>query len=222
MAQTQTSDKNRWLLIVSVMALGLISLVQHGCDSDSSNVFVPASPSIPTTPPLPSAITAVSPLPNSETALVSTLVTATFSDDMNSTTLTSSSFALTTSGDPVTAVVSYDATTRTAILRPGEDLISATEYRATISATVEDAAGGNPLTSDYVWSFVVSPATTLVSRDALTVVGNDVSARSAIDASGRYIVFESEATNLSDTATTLNRNHIYRKDTVSGEVVLVS
>lgn len=122
----------------------------------------------------------------------------------------------------MTAVVSYDAATRTAILTPGEDLLSTTEYRATVSATVEDATGGNPLTTDYVWSFVISPATALVSKDALGAVGNNVSALSAIDASGRFIVFESEATNLSAAATTLNRNHIYRKDAVSGEVVLVS
>lgn len=222
MAKSRSSDKNRWRLIISVMTLGLICLVQPGCNWGSSNSFVPASPTTPTIPTLPSAITAVSPLPNSETALVSTLVSVTFRDEMNGTTLTPSSFALTTGGTPITAVVSYDTATRTAILRPDSDLISATEYRATVSATVEDATGGNPLTSDYVWSFVISPATALVSKDTLAVVGNDVSSRSAIDASGRYVVFESEATNLSDAATTLNRNHIYRKDTISGEVVLVS
>ncbi|MGB5456529.1 MAG: Ig-like domain-containing protein [Gammaproteobacteria bacterium] len=222
MAQTQTSDKNRWLLIVSVMALGLISLVQHGCDSDSSNVFVPASPSIPTPPPLPSAITAVSPLQNSDTALVSALVSASFSNDMNGATFTTSTFTLTTGGAPVTANVSYDVTTKTATLTPASDLVTATEYRATISSVVEDAAGTRPLTADFVWSFTISPATALVSKDSNAVVGNDVSARSAIDASGRYIVFESEATNLASAATTFNRNHIYRKDTVSGEVVLVS
>jgi hypothetical protein len=222
MAQTKTSDKNRWLLIASVVMLGMISLVQPGCDCGSSNAFVPASPSTPTTPPLPSAITVLSPLQNSDTALVSSLVSASFSNDMNGTTITPSTFTLTTGGAPVTATVSYDMTTRTATLTPASDLVSATEYRSTISATVEDAAGGNPLTSDYVWSFIVSPATTLVSKDALAVVGNDVSARPAIDASGRYIVFESEATNLASALTTFNRNHIYRKDTLSGEVVLVS
>ncbi|NNJ97904.1 MAG: hypothetical protein HKP12_12180 [Gammaproteobacteria bacterium] len=222
MAKSRSSDKNRWGLIISVMTLGLICLVQPGCNWGSSNSFVPASPTTPTIPTLPSAITAVSPLPDSESALVSTLVSVTFRDEMNGTTLTPSSFALTTGGTPVTAVVSYDAATRTVILTPGSDLISATEYRATISATVEDVTGGNPLTSDYVWSFIISPATALVSKDTLAVVGNEASSRSAIDASGRYVVFESEATNLSDAATTLNRNHIYRKDTVSGEVVLVS
>jgi len=219
MAESRSSDSNRWLLIISVMTLGLISLVQPGCDCGTSNAFAPASPTTPTSPTipnLPSAITAVSPPPNSETALVSTTVSVIFSDDMDGTTLTSSSFTLTTGGTPITAVVSYDPTTRTAILRPDNDLLSAAEYRATVSATVEDASGGNPLTSDYVWSFVISPATTLVSKDAVAVVGNDKSARSAIDASGRFIVFESEATNLSAAATTLNRNHIYRKDTVTG------
>ena len=107
-------------------------------------------------------------------------------------------------------------------MTPSTDLLSATEYRATISASVENATGGNPLTTDFVWSFTISPATALVSKDLEAVVGNDVSTRSAIDASGRFVVFESEATNLVSAVTTLNRSHIYRKDTVSGDVVLVS
>ena len=62
----------------------------------------------------------------------------------------------------------------------------------------------------------------LVSKNTSGVTGNDLSRNSDIDSTGRYIVFESEATNLSAVATTLNRQHIYRKDTVTEEVVLVS
>lgn len=221
MAQTNPSDRNRWLLILSVVTLGLISLVQPGCNCGSSDAF--QTPPSTTPPPLPAGITTVAPTESSDSALVSTRVSATFSDDMNDTTITSSSFTLTTGGAPVDVTsVSYDATTKTAILTPAADLISATEYRATISASVENSAGENPLSTDFVWSFSISPATTLVSADSTRVVGNDVSAQSAINASGQYIVFESEATNLAKAATTLNRNHIYRKDTVSGEVMLVS
>ena len=124
--------------------------------------------------------------------------------------------------DKANTAVIYDEASRTAALVPAADLVSATEYSATISSTIENAAGENPLDSDYTWSFTISPITALVSKDSNAVVGNDVSAQSAIDAVGRYIVFESEATNLASAFTTLNRRHIYRKDTVSGEVVLVS
>jgi len=220
MTQTNPSDKNRWSLILPVLTLGLICVMQLGCDSNSSGSFVPSAPITPTLPP---AITAVFPPQNSDGALVSTLISATFSDDMNESTITTTSFTLTLGGVPVAvASVSYDAITRTATLTPDADLVSSSEYRATISSTVENSAGVTPLTADFVWSFSVSPTTALVSKDSDAVVGNDVSARSAIDASGRYIVFESEATNLASAFTTLNRNHIYRKDTVTAEVVLVS
>jgi len=219
MAQTQGPDRGRWLLIGSVMMLGLISLVQPGCDCGSSDTLVPPTP----TPTPPASITAVSPPQSSDTALVSTTVSATFSDDMNASTINTSTFTLSVGGAPVAlSAATYDEASRTAILVPASDLVSATEYRATISASVETASGENPLSSDYNWSFTISPVTALVSRDNNAVVGNDVSAQSAIDASGRYIVFESEATNLAAAFTTLNRRHIYRKDTVSGEIVLVS
>jgi hypothetical protein len=120
------------------------------------------------------------------------------------------------------AVINYNPANRTAFLDPNSDLISGAEYIARISTLVEDTGGNRPLVSDFVWSFTVTPATTLVSKDSDDAVGNDVSAQSAIDETGRYIVFESQATNLSDAATTFNRNHIYRKDTVTGEVLLVS
>jgi Tol biopolymer transport system component len=142
---------------------------------------------------------------------------------MNGSTVNTSTFTLTVGGMPVDlSAVVYDDASRTATLVPAADLVTATEYSAVISSTVENAVGENPLSSDYTWSFTISPITALVSKDSNAVVGNDVSAQSAIDASGRYIVFESEATNLAGAFTTLNRRHIYRKDTVSGEVVLVS
>ena len=78
------------------------------------------------------------------------------------------------------------------------------------------------MSTDYVWSFNTSNAMQLVSRNNNGVVSNDISGNSDIDSSGRYIVFESEATNLTSLATTFNRQHVYRKDTVTGEVLLVS
>ena len=211
MAQAKSPDRNRWSLITSVLMIGLIGLVQAGCNWGSSDSFSPAT------------IASVFPVQNSDTAPVNTNVVAFFGIDMNETTINDTTFTLTqTGGAPVTATVSYDPATRSATLDPDTDLISGTEYSATISSTVEDAAGNTPLTSDFVWSFTISQATELVSKDIDAVVGNDVSENSAIDGTGRYIVFESEATNLVTVFTTFNRSHIYRKDTITGEVLLVS
>ncbi|MGB5279056.1 MAG: Ig-like domain-containing protein [Gammaproteobacteria bacterium] len=217
MAQTYTAEKSRWWLIVPLMTLGLIYLAQSGCDSDPSNPFTPL-------PPLPSGITVVFPAPDSDNAQVSTIVSVRFDVDMSGTTINTSTFTLTVAGAPVdlTSVV-YDEVTRTATLTPAADLISDTEYNATLSSAIQTVAGDNPLTADFVWSFTTSPATFLVSKDSDAVVGNDVSLRSAIDATGRYIVFESNATTLTPgTTITRNRNHIYKKDTVTGDIVLVS
>jgi hypothetical protein len=210
MAQIHSSDRSRWLLIASALAIGLVSLVQIGCGDSSS------------TPP-PPTITEVYPQQSNDAALVSTFVAATFGVDMDDSTINSSTFTLTRSGGSVqAAVINYNPANRTAFLDPNSDLISGAEYIARISTLVEDTGGNRPLVSDFVWSFTVTPATTLVSKDSDGAVGNNVSKQSAIDETGRYIVFESQATNLSDAATTFNRNHIYRKDTVTGEVLLVS
>lgn len=210
MTPKKSSDRNRWSFITSVLMIGLISLVLPGCNWGSSDSFTSAT------------IASVFPVQNSDTALVSTNVIAFFGIDMNGPSV-ESSFTLTESGgtDQPAAVI-YDATTQSAILDPVTDLKSGTEYRATISSTVQDANGNTPLASDFVWSFTISQAAELVSKDIDGVVGNDLSANSAIDGTGRYIAFESEATNLVAAFTTFNRNHIYRKDIISGEVLLVS
>jgi Tol biopolymer transport system component len=211
MTQANPSDRGRWSFLASVVFIGLVSLVQPGCNWGSSDAFSPAT------------IASVFPVQNSDTAPVNTNVVVFFGIDMNETTINDTTFTLTqTGGAPVTATVSYDPATRSATLDPDTDLISGTEYSATISSTIEDAAGNTPLASDFVWSFTISQATELVSKDIDAVVGNDLSENSAIDGTGRYIVFESEATNLVTVFTTFNRNHIYRKDTITGEVLLVS
>jgi len=210
MTQVHSSHRSRWLLVASALVIGLISLVQIGC-GDSSSI------------PPPPTITEVYPPQSNDAALVSTFVSATFGIDMDDSTINSSTFTLTRVGaTEQAAVVNYNPANRTAFLDPNSDLISGAEYTARISTSVEDTGGDRPLVSDFVWSFSVTPATTLVSKDSDGAVGNDVSTQSAIDETGRYIVFESQATNLSDAATTFNRNHIYRKDSVTGELLLVS
>jgi hypothetical protein len=55
----------------------------------------------------------------------------------------------------VTGTVTYDAPTKTATLTPSANLASSTTYTATITIGVEDAAG-NPLASNYTWSFTTA------------------------------------------------------------------
>ncbi len=61
-----------------------------------------------------------------------------------------------------------------------------------------------------------------VSVNADGIEGNGNSTRPAISADGRYVAFESAATNLLASATTVAGVQIYRKDRETGEVTLVS
>ena len=211
MTSENSKQRRRWSLIASVLVIGLAGLLQSGCDSGSTGDFAPA------------VVASVLPAQSSDTALVSTDVIVFFGREMDESTIDETTFTLTEAGGaPITATVTYDAATLSATLDPVADLVSGTGYTATVSSSIRDAQGNTPLSNDFVWSFTVSQATELVSRNDAGVAGNDVSSRSAIDGSGRYIVFVSEATNLVTTATTLNRGHIYRKDTLTGEVLLVS
>lgn len=211
MPKLTKSQYQRFKLITAVLTVGIISLVQPGCDCSSSNGDTSA----------PTAVTATSPLSNSTTSLVTTDVHAVFRDEMDGATV-ESAFTLTVNSNLVSATVKYDETTQTATLTPAADLLSDAEYRATIASSVKDINGNSPLTSDYIWTFTTSPAMQLVSKNLNGVTSNDLTQNADIDATGRYVVFESESSILVNTATTLNRSHIYRKDTVTGEVLLVS
>jgi Tol biopolymer transport system component len=211
MPENSKSPGHRFRLISAFLVLGIVSLVQPGCDCSSMEGGTGT----------PSAVTSVSPLSSSTTSLVTTDVSAVFGDEMNAATV-ESGFSLSLNSTPVSATVSYDAASRTATLLPAADLVSNMQYRATIASSVKGINGNSPLSTDYIWSFTTSPAMLLTSKNASGVTTNDTSSAADIDATGRYIVFESEATNLTSVATTLNRSNIYRKDTITGAVILVS
>jgi hypothetical protein len=114
-----------------------------------------------TTPP---TVVSTSPTNGATGVAVDTVVTATFSEAMNASTITSSSFTL----DGVAGSVSYNSGTYIATFTPSIGLAYDTTYTATLSTAITDAAG-NPLASAYSWSFItapVPPGMVLVSVDA--------------------------------------------------------
>jgi len=102
----------------------------------------------------------VSPADGATGAGISGNVTATFSEEMDAATLNASSFTLVKQGTttPVPATVTYDGTTRSAVLNPDADLEFGTTYTATILGGAGGAKdfAGNPLAADMVWSFTTS------------------------------------------------------------------
>ena len=86
------------------------------------------------------------------------LVVATFSEAMNAATLNTTTFTLTGPGlTPVTGTVTYDAASDAATFTPTSALALSTLYTATITTGAQDLAG-DPLASDYVWTFTTAAA----------------------------------------------------------------
>ena len=69
MENSRRSETKRRAFIFSVLFIGLVSLVQPGCDCSSSSGSAPPPP-----------ISSVYPPQDSDTALISTVVSATFSN----------------------------------------------------------------------------------------------------------------------------------------------
>jgi methionine-rich copper-binding protein CopC len=108
-----------------------------------------------TTPPIVSSTT---PADNATGVAITAVVTATFSEAMDATTISGTTFTLkTTSGSiPVAGSVAYDAGTKTATFTPTLALATNTVYTATITTGAKDAAG-NALAANKVWAFTTVP-----------------------------------------------------------------
>ena len=108
-----------------------------------------------TTPP---TITAISPSSGATFVSRTANVTATFSEAMDASTISTSTVELRSSGGTlVSAVVTYDAANRTMTLNPNPTLSSLTTYTVTIRGGATDPrvkdAAGNALTNNGTWSF---------------------------------------------------------------------
>ena len=110
-----------------------------------------------TAPPPAPTVTARTPAEGATGVTRASDVTATFSRDMDASTITASSFTLGASGTPVPATVTYDATSRTARLVPNATLAYSTVYTATLSTTVH-ASDGAALAGDVTWQFTTESA----------------------------------------------------------------
>lgn len=78
------------------------------------------------------------------------VISATFSEAMNPTTISSSTFTLMNGTTLVAGAVNYAGTTAT--FTPTSNLLSGTTYKATITSAAKNPAGTS-LANDYVWNF---------------------------------------------------------------------
>ena len=116
-------------------------------------------------------VSAVSPAAGATAVAASARPTATFSEPMTASSVTSSTFRLRRQGaaTDVAASVAYDATARTATLSPATALDAGFAYTATVvggASGVKDA-GGTPLGADYSWTFTVAAGTNTPPRPVI-------------------------------------------------------
>jgi hypothetical protein len=120
---------------------------------------------VDTTPP---TVTSESPPPGATEVGVSSTVTATFSEPVQSGTIV---FTLTApSGAAVPASLSYNATSNTATLTPSSSLAATTTYTASVSGAKDNA--GNPMPAPVTWTFTTASASPPPTTEPLLYQSN--------------------------------------------------
>jgi subtilisin family serine protease len=98
----------------------------------------------------PPEVEFVTPFDDDSNVPLNAIVSAVFSEDMDTSTLNINNFALKQSNTSVSGVVTYQPDA--VIFTPSGNLTPNTLYSATITTGVTDVSG-NPLTTEYSWSF---------------------------------------------------------------------
>ena len=158
-------------MVLYSLACGLLMLISGCGDDDKPNNTDKTPPTVDSTTPA-NAATLVS---------ISANITAEFSEDMDSSTISSATFTVMEGANAVSGTVTYSSNPG-ATFNPDADLLPNTVYSATITTGAEDLAG-NALASAYVWSFTTGPspdvtpptvASTVPANGAVSVSVNGV------------------------------------------------
>jgi len=127
-----------------ILAATLILAVLAGCGIwDRVGITNPSE----TTPP---TVISTDPENNATDVALNKIITATFSEAMDPSTVTTTTFTLKQGETPVSGAVTYAGIVGT--FTPAADLEANTTYTATITTGVRDLAG-NAMANDYVWTF---------------------------------------------------------------------
>jgi len=155
----------KFLLFILLLSLGLWPL---GCGEGYEKTT-------PTPTVLPQVLNTY-PLNGATGIPVSLEAMAVFSKDMDSTTLNSTTFILSSPEGTVTGTVSYQSSTKTAFFIPQDFLKYAATYTATLTANVKDLEG-NQMGSAETWSFITTssqiPSTPALQYPANNSITND-------------------------------------------------
>jgi len=142
---TNMKTKSKRLWMTAIVAFLSLVVLTGGCKKDEYVEIVGVCPVVKSTNPAIAA-TAVP---------LNQIVTATFNEEMNPTTITQQSFTLTgglKSGVPVLGTLTYNNTNATLSFVPTAPLAPNTTYTGTVKSTVKDLQG-NALQTNFVWTF---------------------------------------------------------------------
>jgi hypothetical protein len=140
----------------------------------------------------PPSVTASNPANGATNVAVSSTVTVTFSEDVQSSTVNSGTFKLSSGGSDVAASVAYDPGSRTSTLTPSAPLANSQTYTVTVTTGVKDLAG-NSLSANYVSTF-----TTVASSGGYNIGGEPhFAGTTATDQIHVHITFVQTGTTLS-------------------------
>ena len=120
----------------------------------------------------PPTVISVAPPNGSNGICPNTVVVATFSEAMNPSTINTTTFTLAGPGTTaVTGQVTYDAPSHVTTFTPSSNLVLNTLYTATITTGAQDLFG-NPLATNYVWTFTTATTACQASGVPLGSAGN--------------------------------------------------
>ncbi|MCF8242667.1 MAG: Ig-like domain-containing protein [Melioribacteraceae bacterium] len=125
----------------------LTVLIMLGCEEREGLT----SPPITTTP----TVSSTNPANSAVAVPINQQITATFSEEMNSSTITTATFTLMQGTSFVSGTVSYTGTT--AAFAPSSNLSPNTSYTATITTMAKNLAG-NTLANNFTWTFTTGSA----------------------------------------------------------------
>ena len=137
-------------------------------------VFVTAA-AVDSTPPV---VLATSPASNSTSEGVVAAITATFSEALDPTTVTTSTMSVTTSlGEPVSGTVAYNSTSRTATFTPSITLPASSTFKVLLVGGATDPrikdVAGNALAGNVTWTFTTAAAASACTSPANPIVAEN-------------------------------------------------
>ncbi len=165
----------------AVITSGVRNLAGTAMATQYSWTFT-TTPAPDTTPP---TVSFTSPSGSATDVPVDTVIGVSFSEAMDGSTITSTSFTVSDASGAIAGSLNYDTTTHIATFTPAA-LQYATTYTATVTTDVTDQAG-NHMASPHTWTFVTGPApdTTPPTVSATSPAGGNtgVSINSAVTVS---------------------------------------